>query len=938
MKWLIGITLYPDKSYIEVSGKMINTTKNTNSFLYWSNVATHVNEHYQIIFPENTHFGVYHAKNSFCHWPVTKETFVEKSFYKENIDASWWKNHRDPISIFGYDLKGDFIAGYDHGKEAGTMLVGNSNIVKGGKLWQWGPGAYGAMWDTIVLTDRDGPYAELMVGAYSDNQPDYSWINPYEVKTFKKYWYGIRDMKGVKTANENASLNFIYSSGNKAFLAVNTTQVMKKARIKVFSNSGEIVYQTQTDIAPDLPFKNTVQLRISDIEGLKMILETETGDEVLSYQHIKREEHLPLPETVTPPESPENIKTIEELYLTGVRNKQFHNAFIDPVKYFEEALKRDPYESRCNTQLGIYYRECGDYDKAVYYLRQAIKRLTKDYTRPADSEALYNLGLILQETGQIEEAVDTLYRAAWNQAFASPAYYHLAQISVKNRKYLLALEQLEHSLLSNALNPDAQNLKISVLIELKQYNEAEKWIEKHLTEDPLNFYALNERYRIFKILDHPQKNDISVQLNKFMRDNPETYLELAVKYMNNSFHKEAIEILKRAELSSNQRLNTYPTIYYYLGYLNHLIEDKIEAKDYFLKAISLPIDFCFPFRLETDHVYDTAIFYFPESANTYYYWGNLLYNKQPGKAINYWEQAVKYNPSFSLAYRNLGWAYRHHIKDYNQAITHYEKAIDKDCSQAIYFTELDELYELNGTSVFKRHEILTKNHQTVVKRYDSFVREIRMLIQHGEYDKALSYLTNHFFSRQEGINDLHDIYVDACLQAGLEQMGKTQYLLAEQYFFMADEYPANQFYPREEKYARSAQIYYLTGLLYEEWGKRKNAGKYFAKAIETDTQETIYDYYRALALHKINHKNEINTIFDEMIRSGRKEIAEKVENFFVSFGPGKTLAQVNADAYFKIALGYLGKGESAKSKEYFEKTILTKPDYLWGKYYLNTIN
>ena len=37
-----------------------------------------------------------------------------------------------------------------------------------------------------------------MVVAYSDNQPDYNWSFPYESKECTHYWYGIRDMGGVK--------------------------------------------------------------------------------------------------------------------------------------------------------------------------------------------------------------------------------------------------------------------------------------------------------------------------------------------------------------------------------------------------------------------------------------------------------------------------------------------------------------------------------------------------------------------------------------------------------------------------------------------------------------------------------------------------------------------------------------------------------------------
>ena len=152
--------------------------------LYWSNVSTLVDENYQIIFPQSTEFVTFHCKNWFAHWPVTREPFNGIDEYADGVDASWWKNHFMSNSMFVHDLKEDFIAGYDHGRKAGTMLAGNHHIVKGGKFWLWGPNSE---WDTRILTDNDGHYCELMVGAYSDNQPDYNWSAPYEVKEFTHY-------------------------------------------------------------------------------------------------------------------------------------------------------------------------------------------------------------------------------------------------------------------------------------------------------------------------------------------------------------------------------------------------------------------------------------------------------------------------------------------------------------------------------------------------------------------------------------------------------------------------------------------------------------------------------------------------------------------------------------------------------------------------------
>ena len=58
------------------------------------------------------------------------------------------------------------MGGYNHDKETGTVHIGDHNIIKGAKLWEWGSGARGQ--DTEArLTDNDGPYVEIMVGAFS---------------------------------------------------------------------------------------------------------------------------------------------------------------------------------------------------------------------------------------------------------------------------------------------------------------------------------------------------------------------------------------------------------------------------------------------------------------------------------------------------------------------------------------------------------------------------------------------------------------------------------------------------------------------------------------------------------------------------------------------------------------------------------------------------
>ena len=70
---------------------------------------------------------------------------------------------------------------------------------------------------------------------------------------------------------------------------------------------------------------------------LKATLVSNMGEVLLEYQPIKYDSPSELPEPVTTPAKPDDIGTVEELYFTGLRIKQFHNARLNPNDYFQEA-------------------------------------------------------------------------------------------------------------------------------------------------------------------------------------------------------------------------------------------------------------------------------------------------------------------------------------------------------------------------------------------------------------------------------------------------------------------------------------------------------------------------------------------------------------------------------------------------------------------------
>ena len=83
--------------------------------------------------------------------------------------------------------------------------IADHHISPGKKLFTWGYNQLSRSWER-ALTDTDGQYAELMAGVYTDNQPNFSWLEPYETKTFSQYWYPISRIGTPDFANLDCAL------------------------------------------------------------------------------------------------------------------------------------------------------------------------------------------------------------------------------------------------------------------------------------------------------------------------------------------------------------------------------------------------------------------------------------------------------------------------------------------------------------------------------------------------------------------------------------------------------------------------------------------------------------------------------------------------------------------------------------------------------------
>ncbi len=926
MRWAIGITVFPGKSYFQTEVKIHNRTPFTHSLLYWANVAVNVNDDYQVIFPPSVDKVMYHAKNSFAHWPVSHEIYNRRD-YSKGVDISWWKNSPASVSFFANDLKEDFMGGYDHGKESGTIHIGDHNIVKGAKLWEWGSGPNGQATEA-KLTETDGPYAEIMVGAFSDNQPDYSWIRPDEVKNFKQYWYPVKDIQGFKNANLNGAVNLEKRDGNTVFLGYYSTQKIADAKI-LLKNKGKVIFEKNMEISPEKTFTGTIKINGSfDMTDLSTeIINAGNKEKLISYQPVKIEYKDTLPEIVKRPVAPEEIKTVEELFLTGQRIQQFYNPTLDAMLYYKEALKRDPLDIRTNIAVGKTALKNGEYLKARSFFATAIKRITRDYTRPLDGEVLYLQGITLKALDLYAEAIDTLYRATWDYAWHSSAYLELARISCEQGDFVKALGQVEESLSTNIKNNNAINLKASILRKLGDLEGAESTLAGLLKSDPLDFRACNENYLIAK-----EQGDLVVaekrlvSLNKKMRDFDQNYLEISVEYMNDGLLSESEDMLRRFK-GSNQLID------YYLGYISDKKGNKEKAAKSFKAGSLQDVDYCFPYRLETIKILDKALEYDAKDAKAYYYMGNLLCDKQPDKAIEYWEEAVKSDPTLAIAYRNLGWGYFRNNKDVLKAISAYEKAIANKNNDPVYYAELDPLYEMENVSIEKRLALFASSHEVVKKQDNSSVREIKVLTLGGKADKAVEYLTDKFFSYREGSSIVRNITVDARLMLGKKYMEEKKYDEALKQFLEANVLGEDSQDDSRSGDMRTPQVEYFIGLAYEALGVKDKAKSYFEGSVNKKIQESNYvAFYQGLSYLKLDNKEKANELFNRLIKNGEEQInSGEAVNFFAKFGENESKRALMSQAYLLKGLGNKGLGNLSQAKENLDKAIGFSNSNLWAQ-------
>lgn len=809
-----GIRLAPESSVVELKARLYNRTPFTQTFLWWANVAAKVHDQYESFFPPDVDYVADHAVRAMTTFPCSNGKYYGVDYSKRpgSDNLAWYRNIPVPTSYMVCATEYDFFGGYDHKARGGFVHIADRHIAPGKKQWTWGNHNFGYAWDR-ELTDDSGPYVELMAGVYTDNQPDFTYLLPYETKTFSQYWWPYRNLGPVKNAN---TLLAVSLGGGKA--GVVAAQDIGEAELVLDGEARKVVLKVGE------PIEVATRARSIAVRKDGRTLISYSMDAAAKEQPINQAwaepGKVPKRDVATEPPAPSGIASADELFITAEHLDQYRHPTRMPEAYLDELLRRDPDDSRAHTLYGKRLIYAGRLAEAEEHLVRAVRRQTRRHPNPYSGEALYFLGLARELQGKIDSAYPCYYKATWNYEFRSSGYYRLAVIDARRGDWGKAREHA-----AEALVTDARNAKAREFVQLASAKAAG-------AEPPLEL---------------EQFHDCDMLIDR------------AYDLCEMGFVDEAVRLMKA------NKTNTLAK--YILAYLANdaqlLAEAAQGSADYF-----------FPSRLD-DYLAltwaDKAGGY--KDAKVAYALGNWLYDrKRREEALECWQRATRLDPDFPTAWRNLGVALWNVRRDGGAAMDAYRSAMSADATDARLVAEYDQLCEKCGVPAKERLAFLEARLPLVLSRDDATVQYVTLLTDLGRQEDALGILASHRFHPWEGgEGKVLKQYTRAHLDLGFAALEAGDYASALDHATKSLDTPQNLGEAYHLLQAK-ADVNYLRGMALKGLGRdseareafeecAREAGDFLSMAV---TQYSELSYWRGLALAQLGRREEARELFSGM--------------------------------------------------------------------------
>lgn len=921
LKGMHGIRIRPDCALIELRGRLFNRTPLTQTFLWWSNVAVEVHKDYQSFFPPDVHYVADHAVRAQSSFPIAENDYYGIAYHKRQgrNDLRNYGNIPVPTSYMVCDTRFDFFGGYDFKANGGFIHVANRHIAPGKKQWTWGNEAFGRAWDR-ELTDEGGPYFELMAGVYTDNQPDFTYLLPYETKTFSQFWWSYKNLGPVQNASKDLAIRLEIQQGNKLDLGVAGSRKFENLQFILKIGSEQHIYKHQT-VTPDKPWKETsIQIESGQENSVSLIILDENGKELIAYHRrkISKERNR---KVAVEPKQPLEIESANELELIGEHLELYRHPTRYPEPYWLEAIKRDPKSYKSYIALGRVELKNGKFEAAEKNFKAAIDIMTSYHPNPASGEAHYFCGLTCKFQGKKEEAYALFYKAIWNFEWRSAAFYQLATLDCIKSDFETALEHLELTLDTNRQNNKALILKAVILKRQNSKGAAKETLAGLFKTDSLDQWAKFELANL--------TGDYNDFINS-SRNDAQTVIDVAFDYAEAGFYAEAIDLIQchhKNEIPECAVPNPMAKAVmtgFILAWLYEMNGDISTSSEIYNKTKTASYDYFFPSRIYEQLVLEWALQKDVTNTKAAFGLGNYYYNiKRHIEAINTWEKAAKANCEYGTLYRNLGIAYWNTFEDGEKARKAFLKAIEFAPDDMRIRYEFDQLRKKLNDNPTERLASLLANKDQILTRDDFSVELAALYNFDGQYDEALNLLENRNFHPWEGgEGQVLRQFTHACLKLGQIILQDGDAKTALEYFEKSMNTPDNlgeKYHPLQAV----AHINYWKGMAFKALGKTKEANSYFiaSKNEEGDfidmavSAYSELSYYKALSLNELGETNEAQHLLTVIKEFGEAKLNEKAQiDYFATSLPLLLVFEDDIqkrntiDAKYLIALAQVGLG------------------------------
>ena len=932
LKGMHGIRLRAESSLIELRVRLFNPTPLTQTFLWWANVAVEVHKDYRSFFPPDVHYVADHAVRATSSFPLAENDYYDIPYHNlpGKNDLRNYDNIPVPTSYMVCESKYNFFGGYDFKQEGGFIHVANRHIAPGKKQWTWGSAEFGQAWDR-ELTDTGGPYFELMAGVYTDNQPDFSYLLPYETKTFSQFWWSYKNLGPVQNANNDCAIRLELQQGNKLDLGVATSSKLENLKIVLQIGSNQTIFNNIT-ITPESPWMDKSKHFESGQEyAISLSVINESGKELLTYHHIEVSKERNRKVAIEP-KDPNQILSANELELVGEHLEQYRHPTRYPEPYWKEAIKRDPKSYKSFIALGKVALKSGKFKKAEDNLKQAIDIITTYHPNPSTGEAHYFCGLASLYLYNDEEAYSLFYKATWNYEWRSAAYYQLACIDCKKENYDIALEHLELSLDTNRQNNKAIVLKAVILNE--KGAAALNILQELYDIDPLDQWAN------YEIAQHAKDESNFIES---LRNDAQTIIDIVSNYADAGFYSKALNLLELHHTNlpadcvvPNPMKKSAMTIFI-KSWLLHKKGDSDGAIESLKELEESSFDYFFPSRIFEQFVLEWVLQIDSNHSVALYGLGNYYCNlKRLDDAVIVWEKAVESKCTYATVYRNLGIAYWNGNKGKEKAREAYERAVELSPNDMRIQYEYDQLRKKLNDDPKERLADVERIKTQIIDR-DDFCVELAALYNFtAQYQKALDLIENRIFHPWEGgEGQVLKQYTHAYLKMGQGALKNGDAQTALDCFNKAFDTPNNlgeKYHPLQAV----AHINYWKGMAFSLLGSNDDAKAHFLMSANEkgdfiDMSVSSYSeltYYKFLSLRKLGRLDEANSLLIKMKKHSELKLEQtaKIDYFATSlplmlvFNDDIQLRNTFESKYL-IALAELGLDNNTKGVELLKEVV-----------------